>query len=180
MQALIVIDVQKEYSPSGALPVARFDDVVKRVSSLLEVARTSPDTKVIHVRHISRKHNDSSFGVGSSGLKIEESVEPREDEFLLTKHYPGAFTNPELDRYLIRNGVDTVFICGFTSILCCDQTAREAFQLGYNVYYIEDAISEFGLGDLSPETLHNVINAIQGAMYSNVIDAEHARKLLSS
>ena len=180
MQALIVIDVQAEYSASGALPVARFDEVVANVGSLLSAARASSNVKVVHVRHISRKLGDSSFDASGSGIHIVESVKPQEGEFLLTKHYPGAFTNPELDRFLIRNQVNTVFVCGLTSILCCDETAREAFQLGYDVYYVQDAISEFGLGDFSPEILHEVINAIQGAMYSKVIDTSEAAKLLSS
>lgn len=178
--ALIVIDVQKEYSSEGALPVERFEETVKNVKALLAAARESTSAEVVHVRHVSRTPGDSSFDAGSPTLDFVEGVEPEDGEFVLTKQYPGAFSNPALDRYLVRNHVDTVMICGLTSFLCCDSTSREAFQLGYTVYYVDDAISEFPLGSLSAETVHEVISAVQGVMFADVLSTADASVLLKS
>jgi nicotinamidase-related amidase len=180
MQALIVIDVQSEYTADGALPVERFDATLQSIESLLKAARSDKDTKVVHVRHVSRSVGDGSFDAGTKGVGIVAEAAPLDGEFVLTKHYPGAFTNPDLDRYLLRNGVSRLFICGLTSILCCDTTAREAFQLGYEVFYVEDAISEFPLGELSAETLHKAVNAIQGIMFSTVVSTEEAIRRIGS
>jgi len=179
MKALVVIDVQEEYAPSGALPVERFDETVSKIEELLAAARSSSEgVKVVHVRHVSHAIGDSSFDAGGTGVSIVERVAPVKDEYVLTKQYPGAFSNPALDRFLIRNNVREVFVCGLTSFLCCDMTSREAFQLGYDVYYIEDAISEFSLGELSAGTLHKAISAIQGIMFSQVVTTADAVKLL--
>jgi nicotinamidase-related amidase len=179
MIALIIIDVQREYSASGALPVERFDSTVKNVVALLDAARKSDGATVVHVRHVSMTPGDSRFDASSPGLRFAEGVEPVGGEFVLTKQYPGAFSNPDLDRFLIRNGVQSVVICGLTSFLCCDTTAREAFQLGYKVYYVDDAISEFSLGDLSAAELHRAVSAVQGVMFSQVVNTSEAIGVLS-
>ncbi|WP_157252711.1 cysteine hydrolase family protein [Nonomuraea typhae] len=178
MIALLVIDAQKEYAPSGALPVARFDAALGNVERLLGAARSSGRPAVVHVRHISSTPGDSSFDAGGRGIDFVDSVRPARDEFVLTKHYVGAFSNPDLDRYLRRNGVDELVICGFTSFICCDTTAREAVQLGYKVYFVEDAISEFSLGDIGADELHRMVTAVQGAVFSTVTATADAVALL--
>jgi nicotinamidase-related amidase len=62
-----------------------------------------------------------------------------------------------------------VVICGYTSFLCCDSTARQAFELGYDVLYVEDAINEFPLDGLDQATVHSVVSAVQGVMFSEVL-----------
>jgi nicotinamidase-related amidase len=177
---LIVIDMQREYSSEGALPVERFDETVGNVKQLLEAALESTNTVVVKVRHVSRKPGDSSFDAGSSNLAFIEGLEPQASEFVLTKHYPGAFSNPELERFLARHDVDTLVICGFTSIWCCDTTAREAFELGYKVYYVDDATSEFALGDISASELHRASSAVQGSAFSEVVSTSTAASVMKS
>lgn len=179
MIALLVIDVQKEYSATGALPVERFDETVKNVRALLDAARSNEKSVVVHVRHISRTPGDSSFDAGSPGLDFIDEVRPLAEEFVLTKHYPSAFTNPELDRFLLRHGAKSVVICGLTSFICCESTSREASALGYNVYYVDDAISEFALGRFSAQELHNMVSAVQGAMFSKVASTAEAISLFA-
>jgi nicotinamidase-related amidase len=177
---LIVTDMQLEYSGHGALPVERFDQTVENVKDLVEAARQGENAVVVKVRHISRKPGDSSFDAGSPNLAFVPGLEPEPEEFVLTKHYPGTFSNPELQRFLTRHQVDTLVICGFTSIWCCDTTAREAFQLGYKVYYVDDATSEFALGDISAAELHRAVNAVQGSAFSEVVSTNTAASLLKS
>ncbi|MFI6300015.1 isochorismatase family protein [Nonomuraea sp. NPDC050790] len=179
MIALIVIDAQKEYSGSGALPVERFDETIGNIGRLLDTARGNDAATVVHVRHISPVPGDRSFAAGSPGLDFVDALRPAPEEFVLTKHYVGAFSNPDLDRHLIRNGVDRVVISGFTSFICCDTTAREAVQLGYKVVYVEDAISEFSLPGHSAEDLHRHVSAVQGAAFSTVTSTSEAVAMLA-
>src|SRR5258708_13945153 len=78
-----------------------------------------------------------------------------------------------------RHQVDAVAICGFTSFICCDTTAREASALGYQVYYVDDAISEFSLGDLNAQDLHRMVSSLQGAIFSKWISTAEAVALTS-
>lgn len=61
--------------------------------------------------------------------------------FSITKRQWGAFFGTELDLQLRRRGIDTIILCGISSGIGVDTTAREAFQLGYNQYFVEDATS---------------------------------------
>ncbi|NJP96995.1 isochorismatase family protein [Nonomuraea sp. FMUSA5-5] len=179
MIALLVIDAQQEYSRSGALPVERFDQAISNIKRLLETARSSDVATVVHVRHISKVPGDRSFDAGSPGIDFVDEVRPAPDETVLTKHYIGSFSNPDLDRFLRGRQVDRVVICGFTSFICCDTTAREAVQLGYKVFYVDDAISEFSLGNITAQDLHRTVAAVQGAVFSTVTTTEDAVALLA-
>ncbi|MEV0614372.1 isochorismatase family protein [Nonomuraea sp. NPDC050404] len=179
MIALLVIDAQKEYSSSGTLPVERFDQAIGNIRRLLETARSSDVATVVHIRHISKVPGDQSFDAGSPGIDFIDSVRPASDELVLTKHYIGSFSNPDLDRFLRAQQVDRMVICGFTSFICCDTTSREAVQLGYKVFYVDDAISEFSLGNLTAQELHRTVGAIQGAVFSTVTTTEDAVALLA-
>ncbi|MFI9559468.1 cysteine hydrolase family protein [Nonomuraea endophytica] len=178
MIALLVIDAQKEYTESGALPVERFDAALANVVRLLEAARGN-GRAVVHVRHISRTPGDRSFDAGSSGVEFVDAARPVQEEFVVTKNYVGSFSNPDLDRYLRGNQVDEIVLCRFTSFICCDTTAREAVQLGYKVYFVDDAIGEFSLGEMSAGELHRMVMAVQGAVFSTVLPTADAVGLLS-
>ncbi len=167
-KALLVIDAQKEYGPEGALPVERLDQTIKNIQELIDFCRQSPDLEIIHIRHVSRIAGDSSFDDGTIGVDFLPGLEPSPEEKVITKHFPGAFSNPELERYLSQLKIEELWICGFTSFLCCDTTAREAFQKGYSVKYIDDAISEFPLEAVDADTLHYVVASIQDAMFSEI------------
>lgn len=177
---LIVLDMQLEYSSNGALPIVRFDETVENVKTLVEAARESENAVVVKVRHISRKPGDSSFDAGSPNLAFIPGLEPEPGEFVLTKHFQGAFSNPELDRFLRSHDIDTLVICGLTSVWCCDTTAREAFQLGYNVFYAEDASSEFDLEGISADELHRAVSVVQRSAFSRVVPTTDAASLLKS
>lgn len=179
MIALLVIDAQKEYSRSGSLPVERFDQAIGNISRLLETARSSDVATVVHIRHISKVPGDQSFDAGSPGIDFVDAVRPEPHELVLTKHYIGSFSNPDLDRFLRGQQVDRIVICGFTSFICCDTTSREAVQLGYKVFYVDDAISEFSLGEIGAQELHRIVGAVQGAVFSTVTTTEDAIVLLA-
>ncbi|MDB5083462.1 MAG: isochorismatase family protein [Bacilli bacterium] len=60
---------------------------------------------------------------------------------LITKHQWGAFYGTELDLQLRRRGIDTIVLCGISTSIGVDTTAREAYQRGYQQVFAEDAMS---------------------------------------
>jgi nicotinamidase-related amidase len=58
MHALLVIDAQQEYAPTGNLPVVNFDATVQNIAQLIAAAREN-NTEVTHIRHISSKPHES-------------------------------------------------------------------------------------------------------------------------
>ncbi len=59
---------------------------------------------------------------------------------ILKRHW-GAFAGTELDLQLRRRGFDAIVLAGVATNFGVEQTAREAWQLGYSVVVAEDAAS---------------------------------------
>ncbi|WMJ87016.1 isochorismatase family protein [Anaerocolumna sp. MB42-C2] len=60
---------------------------------------------------------------------------------IITKRQMGAFYGTELDLQLRRRGIDTIVLCGISTSIGVDTTAREAYQFGYNQIFAVDAMT---------------------------------------
>ena len=70
----------------------------------------------------------AGLDIGSEELVVDK------DRF--SAFSPGAST---LDKTLKTHGVDTVFVAGTMTNVCCDSTARDAMMLDYRAVMVEDA-----------------------------------------
>jgi nicotinamidase-related amidase len=60
----------------------------------------------------------------------------------VTKHCTGAFTGTPLDEYLRGSGVTQIVLAGISTSVGVESTARVAFDLGYNVAFVVDAMTD--------------------------------------
>lgn len=60
---------------------------------------------------------------------------------VLTKRQWGAFYGTDLDLQLRRRGINTIELCGVSTSIGVDTTAREAFQHGYHQIFVEEAMT---------------------------------------
>lgn len=60
---------------------------------------------------------------------------------IITKRQWGAFYGTDLDLQLRRRGIDTIILGGISTNIGVDTTAREAYQHGYNQFFVEDAMT---------------------------------------
>lgn len=61
--------------------------------------------------------------------------------YRLTKRQWGAFYGTDLDLQLRRRGINTIVLCGISTCIGVDTTAREAYQAGYQLLFAEDAMT---------------------------------------
>lgn len=167
-KALILIDIQKDYQASGNLEIKGFEKAAENIAKLLAWAREG-NADVFHVRHISDVPNDDSFAAGSTGIEFADGFAPLDGERAFTKSKPSAFSADGFEQALTDGSYDQVIICGFSSFLCCDSTARDAYHKGYNVLFIEDAIGEFAFSGMSEEELHAYACAVMGLQFATVL-----------
>jgi nicotinamidase-related amidase len=73
--------------------------------------------------------------------EIVAEMGPRPGDFIITKHQWGAFYGTELDLELRRRGTATIVLCGISTNIGVESTARFAFEYGYNQIFVEDAMS---------------------------------------
>jgi nicotinamidase-related amidase len=60
----------------------------------------------------------------------------------VTKHQPGAFYETGLERILRRRGATQVVVCGISTSVGVESTIRSAFDHGYNVVAVTDAMTD--------------------------------------
>jgi nicotinamidase-related amidase len=81
-----------------------------------------------------------SFPLDWTGLVPE--LECRPDDFMVTKQRWGAFLGTPLDDCLRGRGVTQVVLTGVATSAGVESTARSAYDLGYNVTLVVDAMTD--------------------------------------
>jgi nicotinamidase/pyrazinamidase len=89
---------------------------------------------------------------GRSGTKTDKRLSI--DSFpIFHKPKGDGFSNPELDKYLIKNQINELYLVGADGEFCVLLTAQGARNRGYTVSVIEDA-----LGIMNEEKRENIFN----------------------
>lgn len=80
----------------------------------------------------------------------------------------------DMDARLKARGIDTLIISGTLTNCCCESTARDALQMGYNVIFLTDANAT-----LSDEE-HNATLISMSAIFADVMDTERLLGLIAA
>lgn len=147
--ALVVIDLQKGIVNTQRSPYTSAQ-VVQNASRLVR-AFTEKGAFVVLVRVLSFDGKDMlrpKTDLKSTPLQLPEGwdsfvpeLEQLENVYRLTKRQWGAFYGTDLDLQLRRRGIDTIVLCGISTNIGVDTTAREAHQHGYHQIFVEDAMT---------------------------------------
>ncbi|MGV4791578.1 isochorismatase family protein [Rhizobium sp. F40D2] len=136
-RAIIAIDLQKDYLPSGRHALVGIEQATANAVKVLDAARASGD-RVIHVRH-EGKADAPFFAKGTTGVDFIPAVEPKSGETVITKHYPNSFRETDLKRQLDAEGIQEVVLVGAMSHMCIDATSRASVDYGYDTIIVHDA-----------------------------------------
>ncbi len=147
--ALVVIDLQngivnRECSPHTTVEViqnaSRLVNTFTEKGAFVVLVRVSTlDGKDMLKPKVDLKANSMQFPEGWDNLVPE--IANNKNTYTITKRQWGAFYGTDLDLQLRRRGIDTITLCGISTGIGVDTTAREAFQLGYNQIFTEDAMT---------------------------------------
>jgi nicotinamidase-related amidase len=150
--ALVVIDLQRGIVGMPAAPNSSAD-VVARVAQMAKAMRAAGGTVVlVHVtpspdgKDGLRPVTDApAMGAGRSlppdWADFMPELGPEVGDILITKRQWGAFYGTELDLQLRRRHVDTIVLCGISTSIGVESTARDAFERGYTQIFVEDAMA---------------------------------------
>lgn len=143
--ALLVIDMQRYFIDDEAPAYIQFsENLLPGIQALINIFEEAR-LPIFATKYASSKEEDPV--VKWWGTRLESSskwaeLDPRlrlpKNAVILEKHLYGTFSSTDLDKRLKKAGIDSVVICGVLTDLCCETTAREAFQLGYDVYFLAD------------------------------------------
>src|SRR5690348_6927402 len=93
--ALLIVDIQNDYFPGGAMELVGADGAGAQASKLLAAFREQ-GRPVIHMRHLSTRPGATFFLPGTRGADIHSSARPVGDEKVFEKHYPNSFRETAL------------------------------------------------------------------------------------
>jgi nicotinamidase-related amidase len=136
--ALLLIDIQNDYFPGGALEVVGATAAAARVAALLGAFRRR-STPVVHVQHIATRAGATFFLPDTPGAEIHESVRPAPGERVFQKHFPNSFRDTALLEHLRAAGISQLVIAGMMTHMCVDSTTRAAADLGFACSLAHDA-----------------------------------------
>lgn len=173
--ALLVIDAQHGFtSPEGTFAERGMDismaaDAKPRVQSLIETAREA-EIPVMFTRTVRRAdgkdapgevfdilpaayqdYGEATLRAGTPDVEYSEGIEPKPDEYEVTKQFENAFHGTRLETYLRTEDIDTLLVCGFVSNVCVESTVRGAHERGFNVILVEDCCGSY------EEQMHNAL-----------------------
>ena len=142
--ALIVIDLQKGVvGLATAHPTA---DMVRRSADLARAFRARGHVVVwVNVSGRAPGRTEAgppraAFPAGWDELVPELGVQP--GDLRITKQHIGAFLGTSLDAALRQRGVTQVVMTGVATGSGVEGTARSAHDLGYNVAFVTDAMTD--------------------------------------
>jgi nicotinamidase-related amidase len=171
-KALLLIDIQNDYFPSGRNPLYHAEQAAERAKHILTVFRER-DLPIFHIRHISLQATATFFLPDTDGSLIYKSVLPNSNENVIIKHTPDSFFQTDLQDSLVTDNIDELFICGMMSHMCIDTSVRSAKRLGYSVTLLSDACTTKDLiweGNTIPaQTVHQSFIAALDGTFAKVI-----------
>ena len=136
--ALLLIDIQNDYFPGGAMELAGANEAGANAGKLLAAFR-GKSLPVIHIQHVSIRPGATFFLPGTKGMEIHESVRPVEGETIFQKNFPNAFRQTPLLEHLRGTGITNLVIAGMMTHMCVDTSTRAAADHGFACSLAQDA-----------------------------------------
>ena len=142
--ALVVIDLQKGII---AIPTAQpMAEVVARAAALARGFRERGlPVVLVNVTGGAPGRTEVSrpkMELPPDWTELVPELGQQPSDILITKHSFGAFIGTGLDQILRKRGVTQVFIGGISTTIGVESTARSAFDYGYNVVLVADAMAD--------------------------------------
>jgi len=174
-QALLLIDIQNDYFPGGAMELVRSSEAGMQAGKLLHAFRQK-SRPVIHIQHISTRQGATFFLPNTKGADFHESVTPINDETVFQKNYPNSFRETPLLEHLRRQQITQLVIAGMMTQMCIDTTVRAAADLGFQCLLAHDACAtkslSFGGATVPAEHVQTSFLAALNGLFAKVLSVE--------
>jgi nicotinamidase/pyrazinamidase len=163
VDALLIVDFQKDFTPGGALPVAEGDRIAGPINSLVDhfdlVVATRDFHPADHGSFVGVEVDPSLWRgddppsvwpvhcvAGTPGAELHPALERAKVDVVLDKGQDprsqgySAFQDTRLGDLLRERGVDRLFVTGLATDYCVKNTVLDAREQGFDVTVIEDAV----------------------------------------
>lgn len=180
-QALLLIDIQNDYFPGGAMELAGAVAASLKAAQLLAAFRAKA-LPVVHIQHVAARPGASFFLPNTPGVEIHTSVAPRLGETVLQKNYPNSFRATPLLEHLHSAHISRLVIVGMMTHMCVDSTTRAAFDLGFQCQLASDACATrtlaWGDGKISAAQVQSAFLSALNGTFAKVLPSQEVCQAL--
>ena len=148
-KVLLIVDVQNDFCPGGALPAPFGDKIIPIINSIMDLFPTVIASRdwhpidTIHFKkwqvHCIQNSNGADFPAklrsDKFNLILDKGTASKDDGY-------SAFeaTNINLTQYLKDNKIDNVYVAGLVAEFCVKNTVLDSLKFGFNTFVIKDAV----------------------------------------
>jgi nicotinamidase-related amidase len=148
--ALVLIDLQKGILQRQTAPHSASDVLARSVRLADRFRATGGPVVLVHVSYSA--DGGDRLTQPTDAPALASAMEPGWDELspalgrgprdiVVTKRQWGAFYGTQLDLQLRRRGIRTIVIGGIATNFGVESTARDAYEHGYALVFVEDAMA---------------------------------------
>ena len=149
-KALLVIDIQEDYTGVNASKKLRYkdaDQLVIRVNKIIEECIKN-DIDLIYIKQefegvipilLTKLFSHGSAIKGTPGAEFDKRLNIVSKN-CFSKSMPSSFSNSELKKYLEENKIEELYIVGLDGQFCVKETVKDAIKEKYRVNLINNAI----------------------------------------
>ena len=161
--ALVVIDLQKGIAAQSTQPYPA-QDVIRNAATLVKVFRKNGmPVFLVHIvstpETMLKVESDLSFSrpvpLPPDWSDFVPDIAPVSSDIVITKKQWGAFYGTDLELQLRRRKLETIVLCGISTDIGVESTARFVYEYGFQQVFAEDAMSS-----MSAEQHNMAINYI--------------------
>ena len=150
MEALIIVDVQNDFCPGGALPASGANDIIPIINKMMDkfdVVVASRDVHPPDTSHFDKWPPHCIQGTKGALFHPDLNITRIQKGFHKgTGNKDDGYsafeaTNENLMDYLLDKNVTDVYITGLTTEYCVKNTAIDAVNNGFTTWLVTDAIA---------------------------------------
>lgn len=132
--ALLIIDTQNAFMPMMSKEDQEMAIQMMNYSLMIFRQLNLPIIRIYH--------SSADYGVtpGVEGFEYPDSLQIKQEDLKVIKTYPSSFVKTELDSLLKAKDINTLFLCGLSSVGCVLATYMDAFSYDYKAFMIKDAM----------------------------------------
>ena len=195
--ALLVVDMEHDFV-HGPMAVTGAVALASRLAPLAAAARNA-GVPVVFANQVLRAGGDdlgplerfepvrsgAALREGTGGVRVVEELDPRPTDLYVVKRRFSAFFATDLDLLLRSRGVQQLLVCGVAAHVCCDTTARDAFQLGYETFYVVDGVEmgdlpDVGFGPVAADEAKRVVATVLAHRFATLCTVDEAVAVLQA
>lgn len=165
-KALLAIDVMNGIFN---LPLPLYKEKMF-LENLVKIISKAHEKKVLVIFLMHQGEKGSPFERGTRGQELHPLLDKRDGDIIIEKRHSDSFRDTDLEKMLKEFEINELYICGFCTEGCVDETLRAANRKNFNVTLITDCHTT---------TDNQVLTGEKTVEYHNLLSERFAKQISS-